>query len=110
MSAVHATLTVAAFSTELFTMLLMTIPALFQRALKYLTGPASTLVMQSFPRVVRDCYFRLNLLRGPGPGAAFILFLAGLVLPHHRPHPRRVHQCDLLQKLRELAYRSEAPE
>ena len=39
MSAVHATLTVAAFSTELFTMLLMTILALFQRALKYLTGP-----------------------------------------------------------------------
>ena len=44
----YTTLTVAAVSTGLFTRLLITILAFFQRALKDLTGPRSTLVVQRF--------------------------------------------------------------
>ncbi len=79
MTAVHTTLTVAAVLTGLFTRLL-TILAFFRRALKYLTGLESTLVMQRFFGVARYRYFRLNLVRDLGPGVAFILFLVGLAL------------------------------
>ena len=155
MTLVHVILIVAVISTGLFTGLVMTIVAFFQRALSELAGPELTLVMQRFLgaarthplhyglvitstlapvtalvslresvgspsfvlllaglisfaagpvlvsryavepvydvfsswkievppetwRVARDRYFRLNVIRGLGSGAAFVLFLVSL--------------------------------
>jgi uncharacterized membrane protein len=157
MALVDVILIIAVNSTGLFTGLLMTILAFFQRVLKGLTAPEFTLVMQRFLGVVRthplhyglvitstlapiaalvllresvgsstfvlilvglisfaagpmlvsryavepmydvflswkiesppenwrearDRYFRLNVIRGLGSGAAFVLFLVGLSL------------------------------
>ena len=53
MTPVHVILIVAVISTGLFTGLLMTILAFFQRALKDLTTPEFTLVMQRFLGALR---------------------------------------------------------
>jgi uncharacterized membrane protein len=93
MTPVHVILIVAVISTGLFTGLLMTILAFFQRALKDLTAPEFTLVMQRFLGVVRTHPLHyglvitsllapvaaLVLLRGSAGRPAFLLILAGLV-------------------------------
>jgi hypothetical protein len=52
MSLIDALLGVSVVSTGLFTGLLMTILAFFQRALKDLSGPQFALTMQRFLRIV----------------------------------------------------------
>ena len=93
MTPVHVVLIVAAISTGLFTGLLMTILAFFQRVLKDLTAPEFTLVIQRFLGVVRTHPLHyglvitsvlapvvaLLLLRGSAGSPAFLLILAGLV-------------------------------
>lgn len=93
MTPVHVILIVAVISTGLFTGLLMTIVAFFQRVLKDLTAPEFTLVMQRFLRVVRTHPLHyglvitsllapvaaLVLLRGDAGSSTFFLILAGLI-------------------------------
>jgi uncharacterized membrane protein len=93
MTPVHVILIVAVISTGLFTGLLMTILAFFQRVLKDLTAPEFTLVMQRFLGVVRTHPLHyglvitsllapvaaLVLLRGGGGSSTFLLILAGLI-------------------------------
>ena len=93
MTPVRVVLIVAAISTGLFTGLLMTILAFFQRVLKDLTAPEFTLVIQRFLGVVRTHPLHyglvitsvlapvvaLLLLRGSAGSPAFLLILAGLV-------------------------------
>jgi uncharacterized membrane protein len=90
---VHIILIVAAISTGLFTGLLMTILAFFQRALKDLTASEFTLVMQRFLRVVRTHPLHyglvitsllapitaLVLLGGSAGSLTFVLTLVGLI-------------------------------
>jgi uncharacterized membrane protein len=90
---VHIILIVAAISTGLFTGLLMTILAFFQRALKDLTASEFTLVMQRFLRVVRTHPLHyglvitsllapiaaLVLLGGSAGSLTFVLILVGLI-------------------------------
>jgi uncharacterized membrane protein len=90
MTPVHVILIVAVISTGLFTGLMMTILAFFQRILKDLTAREFTLVMQRFLGVVRThplhyalvatsllaSVAALVLLRG---SSTFVLVLAGLV-------------------------------
>lgn len=93
MTPVHIILIIAAISTGLFTGLLMTILAFFQKVLKDLTASEFTLVMQRFLGTVRTHPLHyglvitslltpvaaLVLLRGSAGGPAFILTLLGLV-------------------------------
>jgi hypothetical protein len=93
MTPVHVILIVAVISTGLFTGLLMTILAFFQRVLKDLTAPEFTLVMKRFLGVVRTHPLHyglvitsipapvvvLFLLRESAGSMAFLLTLAGLV-------------------------------
>lgn len=75
MTPVHLILIVAAISTGLFTELLMTILAFFQRALKDLTASAFTLVMQRFLEVVRThpLHYALVITSLLAPIAALVL-------------------------------------
>lgn len=93
MTPVHIILIVAAISTGLFTGLLMTILAFFQRALKNLTASEFTLVMQRFLGVVRTHPLHYGLvitsllapiaalvLLSPSAGSlTFVLILVGLI-------------------------------
>ena len=93
MTPVHIMLIVAVISTGLFTGLMMTILAFFQRALRDLPSPDFTLVMQRFLGVVRTHPLHyglvitsvlapvvaLFLLRGSAGSLAFLLVLAGLI-------------------------------
>jgi uncharacterized membrane protein len=90
---VHIILIVAAISTGLFTGLLMTILAFFQRVLKDLTASEFTLVMQRFLRAVRTHPLHyglvvtsllapiaaLVLLGGSAGSLTFVLILVGLI-------------------------------
>jgi hypothetical protein len=93
MSLINALLGVSVVSTGLFTGLLMTILAFFQRALKDLSGPQFALVRQRFLRIVRTHPLNyamvftsgfvpigaLALLRDSPGGAAFVLSALGLL-------------------------------
>jgi len=93
MTPVHIILIVAAISTGLFTGLLMTILAFFQRALKDLTASEFTLVMQRFLGVVRThplhCGLVITSLLAPiatlvllgehAGSLTFVLILVGLI-------------------------------
>ena len=93
MSLIDTLLSVSVVSTGLFTGLLMTILAFFQRALKDLSGPQFALVMQRFLRIVRAHPLNyalvftsafvpiaaLALLRDSPGGAAFVLSALGLL-------------------------------
>jgi len=90
---VHIILIIAALSTGLFTGLLMTILAFFQRALKDLTASEFTLVMQRFLAAVRTHPLHyglvitsllapiaaLVLLGGSAESLTFVLVLLGLI-------------------------------
>ncbi|MDQ3794558.1 MAG: DUF1772 domain-containing protein [Actinomycetota bacterium] len=91
MTTVHVILTVAVISTGLFTGLLMTILAFFQKALKDLTASEFALVMHRFLEVVRTHPLNYGLvitsmlapiaalfmLRESAGGLTFVLVLAG---------------------------------
>jgi uncharacterized membrane protein len=93
MSTTATILVVAALSTGLFTGLLMTILAFFQRALKDLSASEFTVVMQAFLAVVRTHPLNYGLvaasvlapvaalvaLRGSAGEPAFVFVLAGLL-------------------------------
>src|SRR3712207_5645560 len=93
MSLIDALLGISVVSTGLFTGLLMTILAFFQKALKDLSGPPFALTMQRFLRIVRTHPLNyalvftsgfvpiaaLALLRDNPGGAAFVLTLLGLL-------------------------------
>ena len=93
MSLIDALLGISVVSTGLFTGLLMTILAFFQRALKDLSGPQFALVRQRFLGIVRThpLNYALVFISGfvpivvlaqmrdnPG-GAAFVLSALGLL-------------------------------
>lgn len=93
MTPVHIILIVAAISTGLFTGLLMTILAFFQRVSKDLTASEFTLVMQRFLGAVRTHLLHyglvitsllapiaaLVLLGGSAGSLTFVLVLLGLI-------------------------------
>ena len=94
MTLVHVVLIVAVISTGLFTGLLMTIVAFFQRALKDLAAPEFTLVMQRFLGAARTHPLHYGLvitsmlaptavlvcLRESVGSPVFVLFLVSLAL------------------------------
>lgn len=93
MSLIDALLGVSVVSTGLFTGLLMTILAFFQRALKDLSGPQFALVRQRFLGIVRTHPLNYALvftsgfvpigalaqMRDNPGGAAFVLSALGLL-------------------------------
>src|ERR687893_25685 len=93
MTTVHVILIVAVVTTGLFTGLLMTILAFFQKALKDLTAYEFTLVMQRFLQAMRTHPLHYGLvitsllaplaalvLLGGGVGRlTFVLILVGLI-------------------------------
>jgi uncharacterized membrane protein len=93
MTPVHIILIIAAISTGLFTGLLMTILAFFQKVLKDLTASEFTLVMQRFLGTVRTHPLHyglvitsllapiaaLVLLGGSAGSLTFVLVLVGLI-------------------------------
>jgi hypothetical protein len=93
MTATHVLLGIVILSTGIFTGLLMTVKFFFERALKNLSGPEFTLVMQRFLKITRThpLNYAIVLVSGFAPvavlmmmreslgSAAFMLTVAGLL-------------------------------
>jgi hypothetical protein len=80
MTVTHLLLGIAVLSTGLFTGLLMTVKFYFERALKDLSGPEFTLVMQRFLKVTRThpLNYAMVLVSGFAPVAVLMMMRESL--------------------------------
>jgi len=80
MTVTHLLLGIAVLSTGLFTGLLMTVKFYFERALKDLSGPEFTLVMQRFLKITRThpLNYAIVLVSGFAPVAVLMMMRESL--------------------------------